>query len=72
MTDQFDRAQELDARYTRLALDLQLRAMREEEGINQTTCIECGDEIPKGRRNAYPGCVRCVFCQEDFEEGKLG
>ena len=29
-------------------------------GIN---CIECGEEIPEGRRHAQPGCRRCIDCQ---------
>ena len=26
-------------------------------------CLECGDEIPEGRRRALPGTRTCVSCQ---------
>lgn len=26
-------------------------------------CVECGDEIPEGRRLALPGATTCVRCQ---------
>lgn len=26
-------------------------------------CEDCGEEIPKERREAAPGCTRCVDCQ---------
>ena len=31
-------------------------------------CIECEEPIPAGRREAVPGCLRCLECQADFEE----
>jgi len=27
-------------------------------------CIECGEEIPEGRRKAIKGVQTCIFCQE--------
>jgi phage/conjugal plasmid C-4 type zinc finger TraR family protein len=30
-------------------------------------CEECGDKIPKGRREALPGVKLCVGCQEDVD-----
>jgi phage/conjugal plasmid C-4 type zinc finger TraR family protein len=32
-------------------------------GEGTTHCIECGDEIPEGRRLALPGARTCVACQ---------
>ena len=32
-----------------------------------TECIDCGDPIPERRRQAVPGCKRCVDCQELLE-----
>jgi phage/conjugal plasmid C-4 type zinc finger TraR family protein len=29
----------------------------------ETHCIECGEEIPEGRRRALPGARTCVACQ---------
>lgn len=34
-----------------------------------TECEECGDDIPKARRDAVPGCVLCVHCQSMMERG---
>jgi phage/conjugal plasmid C-4 type zinc finger TraR family protein len=30
-------------------------------------CIDCDNEIPIERRQAKPGCLRCITCQETFE-----
>jgi len=27
-------------------------------------CLDCGDEIPPGRRQALPHARRCIDCQE--------
>lgn len=32
-----------------------------------TECVECGDLIPEARRQACPGCQRCVCCQTEYE-----
>jgi phage/conjugal plasmid C-4 type zinc finger TraR family protein len=32
-------------------------------GEGATHCIECGDEIPEGRRRALPGARTCLPCQ---------
>ena len=29
----------------------------------ETHCVECGEEIPEGRRRALPGARFCVVCQ---------
>lgn len=31
-------------------------------------CDDCGDPIPAARRQACPGCTRCVACQAAFEK----
>lgn len=35
------------------------------EGADE--CEDCGKEIPKRRREAVPGCRRCVDCQMEIE-----
>ena len=30
-------------------------------------CEECGDEIPEARRQAVPGCTRCIECQNTYD-----
>jgi phage/conjugal plasmid C-4 type zinc finger TraR family protein len=32
-------------------------------GEGETHCVECGEEIPKRRREAVPGVRTCVACQ---------
>jgi RNA polymerase-binding transcription factor DksA len=32
-------------------------------GEGATRCIECGDEIPEGRRRALAGARTCIACQ---------
>jgi phage/conjugal plasmid C-4 type zinc finger TraR family protein len=32
-------------------------------GEGRTHCVECGEEIPEGRRRALPGVQTCVPCQ---------
>jgi phage/conjugal plasmid C-4 type zinc finger TraR family protein len=31
------------------------------------TCIACGEPIPQARRDAVPGCQRCISCQQVLE-----
>lgn len=65
MTDQFDRAQELDAHYLRQALEAHRRRMP--KGESRTHCLECGEEIPEARRASVSGCRYCIDCAEEFE-----
>lgn len=32
-------------------------------------CYDCGESIPAARREAAPGCLRCVDCQRLHERG---
>ena len=38
--------------------------------VSLHVCVDCDDVIPEGRRNAYPGVTRCIYCQTDFEKSK--
>ena len=40
---------------------------REPDDNNGSCCIDCEDEIPLKRRQAIPGCRRCITCQEHHE-----
>lgn len=64
--DQFDRAQELDARFRDQALNLQHRVAAFDRETRKT-CIDCGEEIPEVRRRVLPGCQRCIYCAEMLE-----
>nr|WP_314076438.1 DksA/TraR family C4-type zinc finger protein [uncultured Roseococcus sp.] len=36
-------------------------------GEGETHCLECGEEIPEGRRRAVPGVRTCVSCQSEID-----
>lgn len=38
------------------------------QGESLAECVECGEAIPKARRDAMPGVRRCVTCQEARDE----
>jgi phage/conjugal plasmid C-4 type zinc finger TraR family protein len=40
---------------------------REHDNNDSIYCQECKNEIPVKRRNAKPGCLRCIDCQIEFE-----
>lgn len=69
MTDQFDRAQALEALVRDEAL-ITARAAAQPHGAALSHCADCGDEIPAARRAAAPGCTRCVVCQSLHERGR--
>ena len=37
-------------------------------GESAQQCVECGEEIPAGRREAIPGVQLCVACQQATDE----
>ncbi|MES1977520.1 MAG: TraR/DksA C4-type zinc finger protein [Pseudomonadota bacterium] len=36
-------------------------------GKGQRDCDSCGEPIPRDRRKAMPGAIRCTPCQQTFE-----
>lgn len=72
MADIVDRAQRSQAAYMAQAqAEMQRRLSQARAAATNKTpeCIECGDMIPKARRAAVPGCLRCIECQRDVEDG---
>ncbi len=70
MTDQFDKAQELEQTFRDRAIASQLKRQAEkpdedENGVRY--CLGCGIEIPPKRLEAAPQAVRCVSCQSRKE-----
>lgn len=66
MADLVDRAQARERELLEDAL-AQQAAKRARSGPSRTFCSDCGDMIPAARRQAVPGCVRCVDCEEIHE-----
>lgn len=69
MTDQFDKAQEVEQQFRDDAIaasrNRKIEMPDEENGIRY--CLDCADEIPKERIKAEPNAVRCVTCQSRKE-----
>jgi len=71
MTDQFDKAQELEQQFRDSAINHQLNSNHKEtpdEDENGTRfCLDCGVEIPTDRLEVESSAVRCVCCQSKKE-----
>lgn len=39
-----------------------LKRIRRPGGVSARSCADCGDPIPEGRRQAWPGVRLCVHC----------
>ncbi|MGL4829884.1 MAG: TraR/DksA family transcriptional regulator [Vibrio sp.] len=69
MTDQFDRAQQLEQEFRDRAIAQQLKRNQDAacaEGEDRD-CVDCGVAIPQKRIQAMPSAVRCVGCQSKKE-----
>lgn len=33
----------------------------------QAECDDCGEDIPRARRAAFPAAIRCIHCQTAYE-----
>lgn len=70
MPDIIDRANDLAQTILTHALQRQ-RARTAASGPSAADCESCGEPIPDIRRQAVPGCTRCVDCQQHAErEGR--
>ena len=67
--DQLDDASEITMKYTNGAIAKASAALM---GEGSEECEDCGEDIPKARKDAYPSCTRCVSCQDVFERKKRG
>lgn len=64
--DTIDDAQGCNEDFQAFALQLQ-QTNREPANYTGTECLDCGEEIPEKRRQAQPGCRRCIECQTTLE-----
>lgn len=67
MTDQFDRAAEIEAMQREAAL-ANWRDKQTAAAVSAYECEECGEPIPEARRAAVIGCRCCVECQTRIEQ----
>lgn len=69
--DDFDRAQELEMIQRDEAVARTRARFADAPGtsgaVTVLDCLECGKEIPEGRRKALPGVMVCMKCQDFFE-----
>jgi len=63
--DEADIAQANQEHFERLALQRQRDLMPQGEALAE--CEDCGEPIPEKRRQAAPGCTRCIGCQNHYE-----
>lgn len=73
MSDDVDRLNEKQEQLLELQLAPHLNHRLDDAEIelialNGRDCIECGLPIPIQRLRAIPLAVRCICCQQDYEE----
>ncbi|OOF45788.1 TraR/DksA C4-type zinc finger protein [Rodentibacter trehalosifermentans] len=64
MTDQFDRAQQIEEMQREIAL----KKHRTFKAVSRLYCEDCDAPIPEKRRQTIQGVTRCVICQEQEEK----
>lgn len=64
MTDQFDRAQQLEEMQREIAL----KKHHTFKAVSRLYCEDCDAPIPEKRRQMIQGVTRCVTCQEQEEK----
>ena len=62
-----DRSQENENLHRSHALRRAKSAIGSPGMVSNMVCIDCGEDIPRVRREAVPGCTRCVSCQQEAE-----
>ena len=63
--DEVDLAQALQEAHLRTTLAAHAYAMPRGEAA--LACVACGEPIPERRRQAVPGCLFCLDCQQRRE-----
>jgi len=70
--DAVDHAQVAQERSLSLALNAVQQENASRGGVSAIECAECGNDIPKPRRDAVRGCTTCIGCQQALELHKAG
>ena len=55
------------AKHPQLEIDSAIEQRERYTGHSAMECEECGEPIPEQRRQAVPGCRRCIDCQTEAE-----
>ena len=63
MTDQFDRAQQLEE----MAREIAIKKHRTFKAVSRVYCEDCDAPIPEKRRQLIQGVTRCVACHQIHE-----
>lgn len=66
--DDLDQAQTLIE--TGTAAAIATIVARSRGGCGTANCVECGDLIPRRRREMVPNAIRCVECQHVWETSR--
>ncbi len=67
-----DMGQDYQSRLNLASVGLVVAEARHQAGPGSEICVDCGDEIPPGRREVQQGCIRCAECQTLFERLRRG
>ena len=70
--DEMDHVQDACEQFNNFALAEQQRhrltpSEGRVNGSSRRECEDCDTDIPLKRREAQPGCTRCIHCQTEFE-----
>jgi len=60
--DIIDRASELQATQTQMALNSHFKTHQRKLVVSAIRCAKCDGVIPEARRIASPGCQYCIYC----------
>lgn len=61
MSDLIDRTVEREEYLTNMVIANRTRYV----GESRLTCVDCGDSIPQGRREALSGIKQCIYCASE-------
>ena len=73
IVDEIDSTSEREAFFERQAIhEIRARVNTWASAKGSEICEDCGDDIPKARRLAQPGCTLCISCQDALERSYDG
>ena len=70
--DAADYAQRIQDQSLNVILDAAQQANLNKPSVSALECEECGNDIPKPRRDAVHGCTTCIGCKNAQERHSAG